>query len=330
MRLRATGLLVLVLAISVPPLVGEAQPRGKIARIGFFGNAPPAPNEPAHPLESFREGLRQLGWVEGQNLVIEYRWMQGRPERLPELAADLVRLNPDLILAAASTWVEAVRKLTSTIPIVFGTHADPVGVGHVASLARPGGNITGVSMLMTDLSVKKLDLLKETVPGATRIAILWNPTTPSHPPALKAVEAAARTLGVQLQMVEARILEEFEAAFSAMTRDRAGAFLVLASPVYFTQRARLAELALKHRLPGIFDFKQDAEAGGLMSYGADINDNFRRSAAYVDKILRGAKPADLPVEQASKYELVINLKTARSLGLSFPQSVLIRADRVIE
>ena len=324
MRSRTAGVITLLLAILLAPLASDAQQPQKIRRIGFLGNAP------SPPTEAFRQGLRELGWVEGQNIIIEWRWMQGRPERLPELAEELVRLNVEVTLAATSTQVEAVRQKTKTIPIVFGSHADPVGVGHVASLARPGGNITGLSTLMTELSAKKLELLKETVPGATRIAVLWNPTTPSHPPALKAVEAAAQKLGVQLHMVEARVVEEFDGAFSAMTRERAGAFLVLGSPVYFTQRVRLAELALKQRLPGVFDFKENVEAGGLISYGADLKDMFRRSATYVDKILKGARPADLPVEQASKYELVINLKTAKALGLTIPQSVLFRADNVIE
>jgi putative ABC transport system substrate-binding protein len=268
--------------------------------------------------------------VEGQNIIIEYRWMQGRPERLPALAEELVSMNLDLILAVSSTQVEAVRQKTKTNPIVFPLHADPVGVGHVASLARPGGNITGLSQLMTELSVKKLELLKETVPGATRIAVLWNPTTPSHPPALRALEDAAPKLRVQLQMVEAKVVEEFDGAFSAMARERVGGFLVLGSPVYFTQRDRLAELGLKHRLPGIFDFKEHVEVGGLMSYGVNLPDLFRRAATYVDKILKGTKPADLPVEQASMYDLVINLKTAKALGLTIPQTILIRANQVIQ
>ncbi len=324
MSRKILALTIVLALILLVPLAPDAQQPQKVRRIGFLGNAP------SPPMDAFRQGLRDLGWVEGQNLIIEWRWMQGRPERLPELAEELVRLNPDVILAATSTQVEAVRQKTKMIPIVFGSHADPVGVGHVASLARPGGNVTGISMLMTDLSVKKLELLKESVSGASRIAVLWNPTTPSHPPALKAVEAAARSLGVQLHPVEARVLEEFDGAFTAMTRERVGAFLVLGSPVYFSQRARLAELALKHRLPGIFNFREDVQAGGLMSYGPDINDMFRRSAAYVDKILKGAKPADLPVDQASRYDLVINFKTAKALGLTLPQSILIRSTDVIQ
>src|SRR6185503_2954629 len=311
-------------ALLIAPLAADAQQPQKVRRIGFFGNAP------SSQVEAFRQGLRDLGWVEGQNMILEYRWMQGRPERLPELAEELVNLRLDVILAASSTQVEAVRQKTQSIPIVFGVHADPVGVGHVASLARPGGNITGVSMLMSDLSVKKLELLKEILPDVTRIAVLWNPTTPSHFPALKALEAPAAKLKVKLQMVEARVVEDFEGALSAMTRERAGAYLSLASPVYYTQRARLVELSLKHRLPGIYDFKENAEAGGLISYGVDGNDMLRRSATYVDKILKGARPADLPVEQGSKYEMLINPTTAQVLGIQIPASVLLRANQVIE
>ncbi len=322
---RKIGALTIAFAlILLVPLAPDAQQSQKVRRIGFLGSAP------SPPTDAFRQGLRDLGWIEGQNLIIAWRWMEGRPERLPELAEELVRLNPDVILATSSTQVEAVRQKTKTIPIVFAAHADPVGVGHVASLARPGGNITGISMVMTDLSVKKLELLKESVSEASRIAVLWNPTTPSHSPALKALEAAARLLGVELHRVEARVLEELEGAFTAMTRERVGAFLVLGSPVYFTERARLAELELKHRLPGIFDFRESVEAGGLMSYGPDINDMYRRSATYVDKIHKGAKPADLPFDQASRYDLVINLKTAKALGLTLPPSVLVWATQVIQ
>ncbi len=320
------ALLALALSIGIVAAAAPAdtQPRGKVARIAILGNAP------APPWEAFRERLRELGWVEGQNLIIERRWMQGRPERLPELAADLVRLNPDVILASSSSQVEPLKKLTSTIPIVFASHGDPVGLGHVQSLARPGGNITGISLLMSDLNPKMLELLKEAVPAATRIGVMWNPTTPSHPPALKALKEVAPQLRVQLYMVEARVAEDFEGAFAAMSRERVGAVLVVAAPVTFSQRARLAELALRRRLPTIFLSKENAEAGGLMSYGPDLSDSLLQSARYVDKILRGAKPADLPVEQASKYELVINRKTAKALGLTIPPSVLIRADRVIE
>jgi len=273
--------------------------------------------------------LRDLGYVEGKNIAIEFRWAE-RVEQLPEMAAELVRMKVDIILASSSTYVEAARQATKTIPIVFALHADPVGVGHVASLARPGGNITGLSTLLTDLAPKELEILKEALPQTTRIGILWNPTTPSHGPAVRAVEAAGQKLGVQLLLVPARSVEEFDGAFSTMTRERMGSLLVIGSPLAFSQRVPLAELALKHRLPGMFQSRENVEAGGLMSYGVDYNDLHRRAALYIDKILKGVKPADLPVEQASKYELIINLKTANTLGLAIPESLLLRADKVIE
>jgi len=246
------------------------------------------------------------------------------------LAAELVRMNVDVIFAAASTHVEPARQATSTIPIVFAAHADPVGLGHVASLSRPGGNITGVSMLMTELSAKELELLNEAIPHATRIGVLWNPTAPSHPLALKAVEATGRKLDVQLVMVSASTIQDFPVAFIQMKQERVDGFLVISSPLTIIRREPLAQLALEHRLPGIFSFKENVQAGGLMSYGADGNDLLRRAGIYIGKILKGAKPADLPVEQASKYELVINLKTAKALGLTVPPTLLARADEVIE
>src|SRR6266566_1643876 len=279
----------------------------------------PTPSR-AHRVAALRMGLQDHGYVEGKNIKLVFRWAE-TAERLSEFAADFVRLKVDLIFAPSSTFVEAARQATKTIPIVFAVHADPVGVGHVASLARPGGNITGLSMLLTDLVAKELEIFKEAMPQATRIGILWNPTTPSHRPAVQAVQAAGEKLGVQLLMVSARTVEEFDGAFATMTRERAGGFLVVASPLSVSQRVPLAELALKHRLPGMFGTKENVEAGGLMSYGADLNDLHRRAALYVDKILKGVKPADLPVEQASKYELIINLKTANALGLTIPPTV---------
>jgi len=309
------------------PLAARAQQPAKVAQIGFLGPAPAATYLPR--LEALRAGLRDLGYVEGKNIAIEFRWAE-RVEQLPEMAAELVRMKVDIILASSSTYVEAARQATKTIPIVFALHADPVGVGHVASLARPGGNITGLSTLLTDLAPKELEILKEALPQTTRIGILWNPTTPSHGPAVRAVEAAGQKLGVQLLLVPARSVEEFDGAFSTMTRERMGSLLVIGSPLAFSQRVPLAELALKHRLPGMFQSRENVEAGGLMSYGVDYNDLHRRAALYIDKILKGVKPADLPVEQASKYELIINLKTANALGLAIPESLLLRADKVIE
>jgi putative ABC transport system substrate-binding protein len=280
-------------------------------------------------VEALRAGLRQLGYVEGKNIVIEFRWAK-TVDQLPELAGELVRMNVDVIFAPTSTDTEAARQATKTIPIVFANHADPVGVGHVASLARPGGNITGLSVLLTDLVAKQLEILKEAVPQATRIGVLFSPTAPSHRPALQALETAGQTLGVQLQLVPVRTAEDYDGAFAMMARERVGGCLVVAAPIFFSHRARVTELALKHRLPATFGDREYVEAGGLMSYSSDLRDLARRAAAYIDKILKGAKPADLPVEQASKYELVINLKTAKALGLEISPTLLARADEVIE
>jgi putative tryptophan/tyrosine transport system substrate-binding protein len=309
------------------PLAARAQKPAKVARIGYLGLGPASAY--ADWVEALRVGLRDLGYVEGKNIVIEFRWAES-VNQLPELAADLVRMNVDIIFAASSSLVEPARQATTTIPIVFANHADPVGVGHVASLARPGGNITGLSMLLTELAAKELEILKEAVPQATQIGVLWDPTTPSHRRAMPAVEAAGEKLGVRLVVAPAGTVDDFEGAFSTMSRERVAGILVVASPLTYSQRASIAELALKYRLPGMFGTKENVEAGGLMSYSADILDLYRRSATYIDKILKGAKPADLPVEQASKYELTINLATARSIGFAISEPFLVRADRVIE
>src|SRR6516165_7652339 len=304
---------------TVWPLAARAQQPAKIARIGWLGLGPAATQ--SNRVKALRAGLRDLGYVDGKNIVIEFRWAD-TVEQLPELAAELVRMNVDVIFATSSTMIEPAHQATKTIPIVFATHADPVGIGHVESLSRPGGNITGLTMLLTDV--------KDALPQVTRIGILWNPTTPSHPPALKAVEAADAALGVSLRMLPVSTVEDFDGAFATMTRERLDGFLVVASPLTISQRARLAELALAHRLPGVFATKENVEAGGLMSYGPDTGDLTRRAALYIVKILNGTKPADLPVEQATKFELVVNLKTARALGLKISESFLQRADEVIE
>jgi len=309
------------------PLGVRAQQPAKIARIGFLGLEPAAAQ--SSRIKALRAGLRDLGYVDGKNIVIEFRWAE-TVEQLPKLAAELVRMNVDVIFASSSTQVEPARQATKTIPIVFATHADPVGIGHVASLSRPGGNITGLTMLLTDLVAKELEMFKDALPQATRIGILWNPTTPSHPPALKALEAAGATLEVSLSMLPVSTVEDFDGAFAAMTREHLDGFLVLASPVTVSQRARLAELALEHHLPGVFATKENVEAGGFMSYGPDHDDLTRRAALYIVKILNGTKPADLPVEQPTKFELVVNLKTAKTLGLKISESFLQRADEVIE
>jgi putative tryptophan/tyrosine transport system substrate-binding protein len=326
---RRTFLCGLTLGTVAAPLAVRAQQTAKVPRIGVLGVKATDPVE-VRRLETFRQGLRELGWIEGKNIALEYRWTEGDSGRLPHLAADLVRLNVDLILARSSIFVQPVKDATSSIPIVFVLHADPVGLGHVASLARPGGNITGLAILQTELGPKQLQLLSTVVPDAKRIAVVWDPNTPSHTPGLKALQEAARALRVQLQAVGVRTVAELEGAFSVTARARAQAMLVLASADFTVERYRLAGLAMKYRLPAMFGARDHAEAGGLMSYAADFDDLFRRSARYVDKILKGTKPADLPVEQPTKFELVINLKTAKALGLTIPQPLLLRADQVIE
>jgi ABC-type uncharacterized transport system substrate-binding protein len=313
------------------PLAAEAQQPAKIARIGYLSN-----NLAGNPLarEAFLQRLRDLGYVEGRNLVIEYRDAEGNAERLPALAAELVALKVDVIVAAAGTRVAMVAKqATRTLPIVFIGAGDPVTSGLVTSLARPGGNVTGLSLLFPELAAKGLEHLKQAVPGVSRVAVLLEPGAvpePTYKDILKGAGVAARALGVRLQVVEARGPEDFDRAFSDMTRARAGALAVLSTPMFASERRRLGDLAAKNRLPTVFQFREYVDAGGLMSYGPNIADLNRRAATYVDKILKGAKPADLPVEQPTKFELVINLKTAKALGLTIPPSLLGRADEVIQ
>jgi len=311
------------------PLATEAQQRGKVYRVGILGIKASDPAETRY-WQAFRLSLRERGWTEGKNISLEYRWTEGNSARLPELVADLVQLEVDLILARSSFFVQPAKEATSSIPIVFVVHADPVGMGHVASLARPGGNITGLATLFPELNVKGLEMLISAVPRAKRIAVLWNPDTPSHTPSLKALEEAARPVKLQLQTVAARTGADLESAFSAMARAHAQAVHVFSSAVLHAERQHLTELAIRHRLPTMFSQKEFVDAGGLMSYGADYVDLFRRGAIYVDKILKGAKPGDLPIEQPTKFDLVINLKTAKALGLTIPPSLLRRADQVIE
>ena len=320
--------IVALLMLTVPLAVG-AQPAGKVYRVGILGNKALDPAE-ADLWQALRLGLRERGWIEGGNMLIEYRWAEGKFARLPELAADLVRLKVDLIVARASIYVQPAKEATSSIPIVFVVHADPVGLGHVASLAKPGGNITGLSENSQDTEAKRLELLKATDSRIKRVAVLWNPYTPSHPPRLKAVEEAGRTLRLQLQIVGVRTGAELEGAFSSMARKHAQAVLVLSSSFVLAERQHLTELAIRHRLPTMFAQREPVEAGGLMSYGPDFADLFRRGAIYVDKILKGARPADLPVEQPDKFVLVINRKTAKALGLAIPPALLLQADQVID
>jgi ABC-type uncharacterized transport system substrate-binding protein len=324
---RRTFLATVIGGLLAVPLAVGAQQTGKIYRIGFVWDSPTVW---PHALEAFRQGLRDLGWVEGQNIIVEYRWAGGRFERLPNLMEELIRLKVDLIVAPTSIYTDAAKRATSTIPIVFVSHADPVGSGHVASLARPGANATGLTIIMSETMAKSLELLKATIPGLTRVAVIWDPATPSHIPGLKSVEAVGRSLDLRLQPLAVRSATEFDSAFSAIVRERAGAVLVLSTPLFMGESKRLAELALTHKLPTMFGPREHVEAGGLLSYGPDRADLYHRAAAYVDKILKGANPADLPVQQATKFELVINLKTAKALGLTIPQSVLLRADEVIQ
>jgi putative ABC transport system substrate-binding protein len=274
--------------------------------------------------------LRDLGYIEGRNYTFEFRWADG-VSQMPALAIELVRANVDVIFATSSTEVEAALQASRTIPIVFGTHADPVGVGHVASLSRPGGNATGLSVVQTDLTAKALEILKEAVPQATRLGVLYSPTGPSYRPSLRAAETAAERLELNVHAVPLRAVEDFEPAFVDLTRERVHAVFVVASSLTVRTRPEvLAELALKHRLPTIFGSRDNVAAGGLMSYAPDQHDLTRRAATYIDRILKGATPADLPVEQASRYQLIINMKVAQQLGLTIAPTLLARADEVFE
>ncbi len=326
--MRLIGLaVVLAVSLVLAPLAAHAQQASKGYRIGFLGDSPAAFSEPT---EAFRQGLRDLGYVEGRNITIEYRWAEGKPERMRELAEELVRLKVDVIIVPGSIYTEAAKRATSTIPIVFLGHADPVATGHATSLARPGGNITGLSIMLTEASVKSLELLKQGVPGLARIAVIFDPATPSHGPILKAVEAAGPLLRLQVQPVAVRSATEFDSAFLAIVQGRADAVLVLTTPLFVAGAQPLAELALTHKLPSVFTPRENVEAGGLMSYSPDRADYYRRGAIYVDKILKGANPADLPVQQPTRFQLVVNLKTAKALGLTIPESFLSRVDEVIE
>ncbi len=314
--------------ILAAPLAPEAQQPVRVPRIGILWLNPLPPT--AHLVEAFRQGLRERGYVEGQNIAIEFRSAEGRLDRLPDLANELVRLNVDLILTGTTLGIQAARQATSTIPIVMGISVDPVREGFVASLARPGGNITGLSLLSPEIAGKRLQLLKEVVPKISRVAILWNADYTSSALLFREVEAAAPGVGVQLQSLEWRGPNGFEKAFQAATRGRAGGLIFLDDPLTFRHRTRIVGLEAKSRLPTMHSDREFAEAGALMAYGANIADMYRRSATYVDKILKGAKPGDLPVEQPTKFELVVNLKTAKALGLTIPPSLLARADEVIQ
>jgi len=318
----------LVLGVLVTSVIADAQGAGKVVRIGRL--SPLSAEADSLYLDAFRNGLRDLGWVEGKSFAIESRFAGGRFERLPELAADLVRQRVDLILTGSNQGALAAKRATSTIPIVMVTTGDPVADGVVTSLARPGGNITGVTALGQSLNAKRLELIKEAVPGVTRVAILANPDSPYTSPLLKEKDAAARRLGLQLPILEARDPAGLEKAFAAAAVERAGALMVQTDILFVTHRRRIVELAARSRLPTVYGDRESVEAGGLMFYGASLPTMYRDAAAYADRILKGARPADLPVEQPTKLELLINLKTAKALGLTIPPSVIGRADHLVE
>jgi putative tryptophan/tyrosine transport system substrate-binding protein len=324
---RAIALLItLALALLVAPLASEAQPPLQVPRVGYLLGAT---REQEPFLEEFLEAMRALGYVEGQNLLMEYRAAAGHYERLPALAAELVRLPVDVLLVVITPAALAAKDATTTIPVVMMGVGDPVGSGLVASLARPGGNITGVTSVSPDLVEKQLEFLKAALPTVSRVAVLWNPANPAHALRVPEADVAAQRLGVQLHRVEARGPDAFDRAFAAMTRAHVGALLVFGDAMVFQHRSRLAELAATSRLPTMHNIRPFVEAGGLMAYGPSTRDLRRRAAVYVDKILKGAKPADLPVEQPMKFELVLNLKTADALGLTIPPTVLFQATEII-
>jgi putative ABC transport system substrate-binding protein len=325
---RMRFLVILVLGFLVAPLAPEAQPPTHVHRIGVLAGST-REQDPGYVEAFFLEGMRALGYVEGQNLIMEYRWAEGQYERFPDLAAELVRLQVDVLMVPNTPAALAAKHATTTIPIVMVGVGDPVGSGLVASLARPGGNVTGVISLSPELVGKQLEFLKEVLPTVSRVAILWNPANPVHALMVRAADVAVQALGVQLHLVEARGPDAFDSAFAAMTSAPAGALLVLGDRIFFQHRRRLAELAAMSHLPTMHNTRAYVEAGGLMAYGTSALDVYRRAATYVDKILKGAKPADLPVEQPMRTELVINLKTAQALGITMPPSLLLLADEII-
>jgi putative ABC transport system substrate-binding protein len=319
---------VLSVAIFACTHPAQAQQAKKVPRIGFLIASTASANSAR--VEAFRQGLRELGYVEGKNIVIESRYAEGKIDRLPVLAADLVRLKVDVILSAGPAVTRPASEATKTIPIVMAQDGDPVANGFVASLARPGGNITGLSTLAPDISGKQLELLKEIVPKLSHVAVLGTSTRPGNAQALKEIELAARALKVQLQYLDVLATKDIETAFRAASKGSADAVLMLGNPVATSQRTQITDLAVKNRLPAIYDRPEFVEEGGLMTYSVSQNDLFRRAATYVDKILKGAKPSDLPVEQPIKFELIINMKAAKQIGLTIPPNVLARADKVIK
>src|SRR2546422_5690461 len=316
--------------LAAPLAAVTAQPPEKVRRVGYLN--PGSSSDPLRQrrLEAFRQGLRDLGCVEGQNIAIESRWAEGKSDRYPTLAADLVRLEVDVIVAVGGAASKAAQQATKTIPIVMSLVNDPLGSGLVPSLAHPGGNVTGISLMAPDLVGKQLEVLKEIVPKASRMGLLRNPANPANAPLSREAEAAARALGVRLQTLEARVPQEIDSAFAAMTRERAGALVVLTDSILTQQRRQIAELATERRLPAVYGNSEHAEAGGLMAYSANFLDLERRAATFVHKILKGAKPGNLPVAPPTKLELVINFRAAKAIGLTILPSLLQRADQIID
>jgi putative tryptophan/tyrosine transport system substrate-binding protein len=308
------------------PLAARAQQSGGVRRIGYLTPGPALPQIDA----SFVEALRQLGWIEGKNVLFEFRYAGNDADRLARMAAELVSLNVEVIVARSTPGPLAAKRATATIPIVMSGAGDPLGVGLVASLARPGGNVTGMSLMAPDLGGKRLEILKEMVPALSRVAVLWNTANPYPALVFRETESAARKLSIEVHSVEVRTLGDFDGALEAAARQHPGALITVEDPLTMNYRSQIAEFAAKNRLPAIYGLQEYVEAGGLMSYGAHLGDLMRRAASYVDKILKGARPADLPVEQPTKFQLVINLKTAKALGLTVPPTLLARADEVIE
>jgi putative tryptophan/tyrosine transport system substrate-binding protein len=323
---RAALAVALAVGILAVPLASEPQQGTKVWRIGYLGFAYPTE---ARDLEAFRQRLRDLGYVEGKNLLIESRSAESSVERLPAQAAELVGLNVDVIVARGNQTIVALKRATQTIPIVMISASDPVGTGLVSSLAHPGGNVTGLSSLAEGPSAKALEILTQTVPGMARVGVLMAPNAPTHPTYVREIKTAGQRIGITILGVEARGRDEVERAFAALTKARAQGLIVLPSPVTVAHQTQIVELAAKHRLPAIYPWLEFTESGGLMAYSTNRTEMYRRSATFVDKILKGAKPADLPIEQPTTFELVINLKTAKALGLTIPPSLLLRADQVI-
>jgi putative ABC transport system substrate-binding protein len=327
-NLKWVGIVAIVVALAMCGAVAQAQQPAKVPRIGYVDAGSPATT--GHRVQAFMQGLRELGYMDGQKIVIEYRWAEGKLERLPGFVADLLHAKVDVIVSSATPAIRLAKEQTTTIPIVMAGVTDPVANGFVASLARPGGNITGLTHLSPDLTGKRLELLKEVVPKLSRVGVLWNPNQPGQPLAYKEAQVAAQELKVTLISMEARNREEIERVLSGVGKERPQALFELPDPLIFVNRELIAEFAAKHRLPAMYSFREYVDAGGLMSYGTSFPELFRRAAYFVDKILKGTKPADLPVEQPTKFEFVINLKAAKQIGLTIPPNVLARADRVIK